>query len=310
MGKRFVNPPNWPTPPPGWTPPQGWQPDPAWGPAPPGHVFWVDDGVDERHAMPQQGASPPGELTWLPITALALAIVSLLLCWVPIVNNVVVFLGLLALGFSIAAMISSFRRKRAGKAMAITAGILSMLAILGVFVTQAFYGSLFDNSTTRVEPEAQTTTGPSGSTTEQPVTSDGDDLAALGQLQEVGDYNVTVDAVALDANQRILDANQFNEAPDGQYVAIELTVQYLGTEEGNPWLDLSTTFVGSDARQYDASDCDAVTSSSVMDVPTLENSGVASYEVCMDVPVAAIDGGEIFVERSFSSNARAYWAIR
>lgn len=44
---RFNPPPNWPVPPSGWEPPQDWHPDPAWPPAPPGWVFWVDDGQSD-----------------------------------------------------------------------------------------------------------------------------------------------------------------------------------------------------------------------------------------------------------------------
>lgn len=104
----------------------------------------------------------------------------------------------------------------------------------------------------------------------------------------------------------------FNDPPKGQYVLVDVAVTYAGADEGTPWVDLSTTFVGTDARQYDAGSCGASLTNGAMRVPTLEQGGSATYQVCMDVPVGAVDGGKIFVEKSFSFNskARTYWAVR
>lgn len=56
----------------------------------------------------------------------------------------------------------------------------------------------------------------------------------------------------LDATEDILAVNEFNEGPQGQFVLIDLSVEYTGSEEGDPWIDLGVNFVGSDARQYDS----------------------------------------------------------
>ncbi len=122
------------------------------------------------------------------------------------------------------------------------------------------------------------------------------------------DYKVAVDRVDLRADIVIARANPFNEPPNGRYVLAELSVTYRGTDEGDPWIDLSPVFVGSDARQYDASDCAAVTPAPAMDVPTLEQGGKASYRVCFDVPRRVIRGGEIFVEDSLG-RSRVFWSI-
>lgn len=312
MEKRYQSPPNWPAPPPGWVPPPGWQPDPAWGPAPAGHQFWVDVPSKEAHRNDRaQGVS------WLALSALILAIISVLLCWVPIVNNVVFILGLLALGLGVAAVIGAFRHRRSTRGMSITAVCLSVLSLVGVLATQAFYGSLFDTTSPRSEaavtapaedPSSEAGVAPEPAPGNAEVSSD---AAALGTKQEVSDYDVTVTGVNLDATDIIAEENQFNDVADGRYVLVDVTVQYLGTDEADPWVDLDITFVGSDARQYDANSCDAVSPNSAMDVPTLENTGTASYQVCMDVPPTAVDGGKLFVERSLTMNDdRAYWALQ
>ncbi|WP_426766127.1 hypothetical protein ACP3TD_06090 [Pseudarthrobacter sp. 1G09] len=116
----------------------------------------------------------------------------------------------------------------------------------------------------------------------------------------------------LDATNEVVANNMFNDVPAGRYVLVDLAVTYGGADEGTPWVDLSPTFVGTDARQYDASSCGASLDNGAMKVPTLEKGGQATYQVCMDVPVGAIEGGKIFVQKSFSMNskARVYWAVK
>ncbi len=134
---------------------------------------------------------------------------------------------------------------------------------------------------------------------------------SLGASAAVGEYEVTVDAVDLDADAEIAAANQFNDSPVGRYVLVDLTVTYAGAGEGDPWVDLTSSFVGTDARLYANSACTSVTPRPAVDVPTLLSGGTASFQWCMDVPPAAIDGGQLFVEEmfSFTNEGRVYWHI-
>lgn len=317
--QRYNPPSNWPSPPSGWQPPPDWQPDPSWGPAPPNHQFWVDQPLEDPH--PEQRGKA------VTITALVLAGVALLLCWVPIVNNAVFFLGFIAVVLAIIALVITVRGRSTMRGMAIASLIVGVFSLVGVLSTQALYSSMLDsvsdavtgsdkNVSKAVETSAVRSSSGSGPATEPtPSTVAGSvgQPLAVGTVATVGkEYQVAVTSVKLDANAEVLAANRFNDAPTGQYVLVGLTVTYVGSQEGTPWIDLSETFVGTDARQYDASDCDAVVDQGVMDVPTLENGGSASYQLCMDVPTAAIEGGKIFVEQSMSFNdkSRVYWAIR
>jgi hypothetical protein len=316
--KRYNPPSNWPTPPSGWQPPPDWQPDPGWGPAPPNHQFWVDQPLQDP---------PPGQRgKAVTITALILAGVALLLCWVPIVNNAVFFLGLIAVVLAIIALVITLRGRSTMRGMAVASLIIGVLSLVGVLSTQALYTSVLDGVSDAVSGsnEKVDTTGTSASksasgsnTTVAPAPSaiagSASQPLAVGTAAAVGkEYQVAVTSVKLDANAEVLAANQFNDAPTGQYVLVQLSVTYVGAKEGTPWIDLSETFVGTDARQYDAHDCGAVVDQGAMDVPTLENGGNASYQVCMDVPAAAIEGGKIFVQQtmSFNGKSRVYWAIR
>lgn len=262
----------------------------------------------------------------ITITALILAGVALILCWVPIVNNAVFVLGLIAVVLAVIALVVTRRGSSIMKGMAVASLAVGALSIIGVLATQAIYASMLDGITDAVSGSDADESGntsasePASPGSNPPATPGPSAVAgsasqplALGAAAAIGkEYQVAVTSVKLDANAEVAAANQFNDPPGGQYILVQMSVTYVGAEEGTPWIDLSETFVGTDARQYDASACGAVVDQGAMQVPTLENGGNASYEVCMDVPPAAIEGGKIFVEDSlsFRDKSRIYWAIR
>jgi hypothetical protein len=62
---------------------------------------------------------------------------------------------------------------------------------------------------------------------------------------------------------------------------------------------------------YDTSNCSAVVPNEASDLPTLLAGGTASYQVCMDVPPTAIQGGRVEVSESFFfDDVSAAWAIQ
>ena len=244
------------------------------------------------------------------MTALGVAVVSLLLCWIPIVNNVVFFLGVI--GLVLAAI--AYRRARKGKAegrgMAFAAILISVLSLVGVLATQAFYGSVLDDVGDAIESGADG--GSTSSEAEKDQAAKAKTLA-IGETAKVGsEYTVSVTKVNLNADDVVARTNEFNEGPKkGRFIIATLDVTFEGDEEGDPWVDLEPTFVGSDARQYDSSACEAVVPDAAVDVPTLNSGGKATYKVCFDVPRGAIDKGKLFVANSLSLNdKRVYWAIR
>jgi hypothetical protein len=243
------------------------------------------------------------------MTALGVAIAALLLCWIPIVNNVVFFLGVVALILSVIAYRRARKGKAEGRGMAFAAILISVLSVVGVFATQAYYGSVLDDLGEAIE----------GGTDSTPSESDKKESAeaqtlAIGESAKVGsEYTVAVTKVNPKANRVVARANEFNEPPkNGRYIVATLDVTYSGKDDGDPWLDLASKFVGSDAKQYDSAACEAVVPDAAVDVPTLNGGGQAKYKICYDVPPDAIDGGKLFVEESaaFDEDSRVYWAIR
>jgi hypothetical protein len=272
---------------------------------------------------PRYGAQQPDTRkgSGLALSALVLSIIALLLCWVPIVNNFAAILAVVGLALGIPALISARRGKRTGSGLAAASVILSVLALVGVLATQAFYSSVIDDVTDEINNSSSDSAGDAESSAaaeaEASANAEANTSAAaaavlpLGQSGELTEYTITVDSVTTNGNDIVAEENQFNDEPTGQYVLVGLTVTYNGADEGDPWIDLSTEFIGTDARKYDTSSCSAVIPDEVSDVPTLLAGGTASFQVCMDVPPTAIEGGQVQVSESFSfDDDSVVWAIQ
>lgn len=247
---------------------------------------------------PPPGYMQPNQGRGMALAGLILGIVALFLFWIPVISWVALIMALVGLGLGIGALVTAVRRRTTAKGLSIAAVVVSGVALIAAILGTTFWGALFN----AVEEEASSPSTRAPSVTASPSagspTASGE-LLPLGTAAEVGEYTVTVSSVQLNATDAILGFNEFNEAPEGQYVLITLDVAYNGNEEGDPWLDLTPAFVGSDSRQYDESTCTATLDLEGTSVPTLENGGAAQYEVCMDVPAAALPGQRVLVEETF-----------
>ena len=270
---------------------------------------------DPMYGYGGQGYPPPPGLMqsnrgWgMALAGLILGIVALFLFWIPLISWLALILALIGLGLGIAALVTAVRQRTTAKGLSIAAVVVSGVALIAAILGTVFWGALFGavedevsspSSTSAPSVTASPSSGPSASSSATPSA----DLLPLGAAAEVGEYSVTVSNVQLDATDAILGFREFNEAPEGQYVLVTLDVVYNGNEEGDPWLDLRANFVGSDSRQYDESTCTALLDRQGSSVPTLENGGAAQYEVCMDVPAAALPGQRVLVEETFGITGR------
>lgn len=137
----------------------------------------------------------------------------------------------------------------------------------------------------------------------------GGEPAAIGEMQTVGDYEVTLTAFERDGTDAVMGMNEFNDEPEnGAYATAEFEVTYVGDEEGDPAWDLAYVVVA-DARQVSDSDSDCTTDPAAFDVGTLENGGTATFVECFDVDPATIE--RLFVEEliSFDDESRRTWDV-
>lgn len=307
--KIYNSPRNWPTPPPGWQPHEGWHPDPSWGPAPPGHEFWIE--------VPAGPVSTVQRGRTLPTTAIVLAGVALVLCWIPILNVLGLLLGLAAVVLGVIALFARSRFQSSMKGTVIAALAMGGVSLLGALMTISVYAPIFDSSSNASVSTGTSSAPPTPSQTPSHKTTPIRSGTAaqphpVGTVALLGkEYQAAITGVKLNANDDVMANNRYNHGPDGQYVLVDISVTYVGAGEGTPWLDLSPTFVGSDARQYDSDSCSVSLANGEMKVPTLEKGGSANYQVCMDVPPGAIEGGKIFIQNdwSYRDQQRTYWAL-
>ena len=266
-------------------------------------------------AGPPPYGPPPGppqqKGAALAIASMVLGIIALLISWIPIVNNLAAIVALVGLGLGIPALIFARRGTHGGTGLAITGLVTSVLALVLVVVTQMAFAEVIDEVDRSIsEGISESTVAPADPGANEDVVS-APEVVALGVPAQVGDYAVSVDSIELDGNAIVASGNDFNDPPVGQYVVIQLTATYLGTEEGMPGWDLSAIFHGSDSRQYSDSECAQVLPDDAMDSPTLNSGGSDTFQFCMDVPPAAIAGGQLSVEptMSFSTDERVFYAI-
>ena len=278
----------------------------------------------------------------MAIAALILAIIALLLCWIPIINNLAFVIGLFALILGSIAWFRARKGRGSGQGMSVAAAVVSVGALVGVLATQAFFAEVLDDVERSLNEASDPVPAESDGSVEpanvvapaeeenaaadeaedvEPAADEAEDAEpaaesnasgelGLGAAADVGEYAVSVTDVQLDANDVVKSANMFNDDPDGQYVLVSLDVTYNGDDEGDPWLDLSVELAGSDARVYDSSSCGAVAPNSPMDLPTLTNGGTGSFDVCFDVPAEALDNPQVHVEESFSfAETRVTWGM-
>lgn len=270
---------------------------------------------------PGPGYQPPGRQpddgSGLAVAGLVLGIFALALCWVPVVNLAALVFALAGLGLSISALVIAVQRRSTAKGMAIVGMVLSAAGgLVSAVVLTAFVVAGNQNRSGPPPPrpplstpsETAITDPAPPSPTADPTSPPQENLLPLGQAAEVGEYSVAVTAVQLNATEELLGSQRLNQPPEGQYVLVSLAVVYNGVQTGDPWLDLSVDFVGTDARRYGTSGCSAMLDRSGIDVPTLEPGGQAAYDVCMDVPAEALPGRRVLVEQTFSlRNAQASW---
>jgi Domain of unknown function (DUF4190) len=267
----------------------------------------------QQYGPPSYGppaGPPPKQGAGLAIASMVLGIIALLLSWIPIINNVAAIIAVVGLGLGIPALIRARRGTHNGSGMAITGLVTSVLAIVLVILTQMLFVKAIDEVENSInESLAEVEAAPVEPGAEEAVAETAETVA-LGVPAQVGDYEVTVDAVELDANETVAGANDWNEPPTGQYVIAQLTVTYTGAEEGMPGFDLTAIFHGTDSRQYSDTECSAVLPDDAMDAPTLNSGGSDTFQFCMDVQPTAIQGGQLSIEPTLSfTDERVFYAI-
>lgn len=120
---------------------------------------------DSQTSMPPRGTQPqPKRLTVCGVVGVVFGALGLLLSFIPIINNFAAVLGVIGTILAIVALVGTFRGKKHGKAVAIVAATLSVLAVVITLAMQsatskaldeAFDGSSSTSSTTDADGQAK-----------------------------------------------------------------------------------------------------------------------------------------------------------
>ncbi|MFT9110813.1 MAG: DUF5067 domain-containing protein [Bifidobacterium psychraerophilum] len=96
----------------------------------------------QRHNTPKKGITVSG------IIALVLGILSLLICYIPILNNGSVILGVIGAIFGIVAVVATRSKgKKSGKVIAILGLVLSVVSVIAALALQSAWSKALDAAT-------------------------------------------------------------------------------------------------------------------------------------------------------------------
>lgn len=145
------------------------------------------------------------------------------------------------------------------------------------------------SGTTTEEPTDEPTNGAIGGGTRE-------DPLALGESFEVGAYTVTVTEVDTDAEEAVMEENEFNDPPaEGeQFVMIGVETTYNGEQTGLPWIDLAFSVVGSRGNTFN-DDCGVIPEDLMM-IDELYPGASATGNACVRVDADQVEGATIAVE--------------
>ncbi len=104
------------------------------------------------------------------IVAIILGVIGLVSSWMPIINNFSFFFALIGVVFAIVGLVGTLRGKKSGKALAIAAVIVNVLAIVIVLATQNMYSQAIDDAMVSTTDGAAVTTEATGAESAEAAT--------------------------------------------------------------------------------------------------------------------------------------------
>lgn len=91
--------------------------------------------------------SAPQHSSAAGIVSLILGILAIIICWIPIINNLSAVAGIIGLIFGIVAILRIKKKNLSGKGVAVAGLILCILSIVITLFTQSLFSKAFDEAT-------------------------------------------------------------------------------------------------------------------------------------------------------------------
>ncbi|MFZ3454720.1 hypothetical protein [Arthrobacter sp. 7Tela_A1] len=249
--------------------------------------------------------STPGK--GLAIAALVLAILAVLVCWIPLLNFVSFPLAIVALGLGIPALLKGNKARNVAKPLSIAAlSVAALSVITAIVVNTVVVDSLRDAGLWESETEARAESYTEVEDYSEELTeAEKEDYSyqftdsyiseiaaepanAAGEEVTVGDYTVTLVELDRDAAAEVQERDPEAGEPDYNYVMARFTAVYNGTGDGRPWLDLPPELIGTDSRLYTVMGCSSGLGQRSIDQELLSKGDTVTVEACFDVPDTAL----------------------
>ena len=247
------------------------------------------------------------------IAALIVGIVAFVGAFIPFINFVTGFLAAVGIVLGIIAVVRKNKPKKAAIAGLIVSVIALILSVVLAMTYTAGFVSAVDDALpkTSVQESEDEAAAPAD---EAEVEADSsakvgtrENPAPIGTTVEITsggspNYEVTLGTPTLDATAIIAAENQFNEAaPEGfQYAILPVTVTYVGSETGTPWIDLNIEFVSTAGTTHTEGDNVAVgPSPTFMDINELYPGASGTGNIVIAIPTADAAAGAWAVEPLF-----------
>lgn len=141
-------------------------------------------------APPQAPAPAPQGTSAMAITGLVIGIVALGTSFLPIINNVSFFIGLVGLVLAIVGIAGTGKRKKKGRGMAVAGLVISIASIAVVLGSQAFYSSVIDSALDSAKATPRTAAEQSAAGDSSPAAAAGDSAAAADAA-----FGLSIDSV-------------------------------------------------------------------------------------------------------------------
>lgn len=136
----------------------------------------------------QTPASAPQGTSAMAITGLVIGIVALGTSFLPIINNISFFIGLVGIVLAIVGIVGTGKGKKKGRGMAVAGLVISIASIAVVLASQAFYTSVIDSALDSAKATPRTTS-------EQSAATDGSSAASESATAADSAFGLSIDSV-------------------------------------------------------------------------------------------------------------------
>src|SRR5699024_10442241 len=189
-------------------------------------------------------ASPRGN--GLGVAALVLGIISLALCWIPLINIMFIICGIIGM---ILGGVGAFVSHRVMSIVGAGLGLAGV--ILAILVNTVFIDDLDDavnEPPPTVEQQYETQSADDADTKQESTENEEaeQEIAEIGQTVHAGDFSFTV----TDVSHASSVADQFGKSAQGEYTILHLTITNTG-DESVMVRDGNQTIVDTEGKRYD-----------------------------------------------------------